>query len=135
MVRDIRLMSTVILDEEVKEGLLKDIGDFLHLTTQRWYSGRGFPYRRGYLLHRPPGTRKSSLSVSVAGHFDLDIYILSLASISDVSLKTLFDRLPQHYIVLLEDINAASPTRFQRTGMKDSGEVMTDSPPKQTNPT
>jgi hypothetical protein len=49
VVRDIISMSTVTLDERVTDKLLKDIGDFLNPTTRRWYSDRGFPYRRGLL--------------------------------------------------------------------------------------
>jgi mitochondrial chaperone BCS1 len=77
--------------------------------AQRQYSSRGIPYRRGYLLHRPPGTRKSSLSVSIAGYFDLDIYIFSLSDINKGGLKNLFTELPRRYVILLEDVDAANP--------------------------
>ncbi|KAH6668461.1 hypothetical protein B0J14DRAFT_488341, partial [Halenospora varia] len=43
------------------------------------YSNRGIPYRRGYLLYGPPRTGKSSLSLSIAGACDLDIYILNIS--------------------------------------------------------
>jgi hypothetical protein len=49
----------------------------------------GIPYRRGYLPYGPAGTRKSSLRLSIAGYFDLDIYILSLSAISEESLRSL----------------------------------------------
>ncbi|PQE19064.1 Mitochondrial chaperone BCS1 protein [Rutstroemia sp. NJR-2017a BBW] len=77
-----RPFSTVILDEQVKQNLLEDIKDYLHPSTRRWYSNRGIPYRRGYLLYGPPGTGKSSLSFAIAGYFKLKIYIVSLNSSS-----------------------------------------------------
>ena len=43
-------IETVILNESEMEKLLKDIEDFLDQTSQRWYSNRDIPYRRGYLL-------------------------------------------------------------------------------------
>jgi mitochondrial chaperone BCS1 len=133
MVRDIRPISTVFLNEKVKGELLKDIGDFLDPRARRWYSNHGIPYRRGYLLYGPPGTGKSSLSLSVVGHFDLDIYILSLSSIDDDCLRTLFAKLPQQCIILLEDIDAASPTHSQDTSViKDPGQIVTGSHNKQT---
>jgi chaperone BCS1 len=92
--RDVRKFETVILNEKVKRGLLKDIKNFLDPKSRKWYSSRGIPYRRGYLLYGPPGTGKSSLSLSIAGCFDLDIYILNLPSVDDGSLSTLFAELP-----------------------------------------
>ena len=54
-----RPFSTVVLDEAVKKDLLDDLRDYLHPYTRRWYSNRGIPYRRGYLLFGKPGTGKS----------------------------------------------------------------------------
>jgi chaperone BCS1 len=130
IVRDIRPISTVILGKKVKGELLKDIREFLDPGARRWYSNRGIPYRRGYLLYGPPGTGKSSLSLSIAGYFDLDIYILSLSGIDEGDLITLFAELPRHCIILLEDIDAASPTRSQDTEIKGSGQSVTGSPPQ-----
>jgi hypothetical protein len=42
--RDIRKFETVILNEKVKKGLLKDIKNFLDPRSRKWYSGRGIPY-------------------------------------------------------------------------------------------
>ena len=109
--RDKRNISTVIIKENVKNALVKDISEFLNPATRKWYSNRGIPYQRGYLLYGPPGTGKSSFSFSVAGQFDLDIYILSISSLSDNTLKTLFAELPRHCVVLLEDIDVASSKR------------------------
>lgn len=87
-------MPTVILDETVKSLLLRDLLDFFELTALGWYSDRGIPYQRGYLWHGPPGTGKSSLSLSIAGEFGLDIYVVNLSSINDKDLSTLFSKLP-----------------------------------------
>jgi chaperone BCS1 len=84
-----------------------DIKDYLEPETQKWYSDRGIPYRRGYLLHGPPGTGKSSLSFAVSGLLGLKLYVLSLASktLSDAGLASLFEALPPRCVVLLEDID------------------------------
>jgi len=125
---DVRHISTVVLGQGKKTGLLKDISDFLNPASQRWYSDRGIPYRRGYLLYGPPGTGKSSLSLSIAGHFGLDIYILSLSAINEATLKGLFAKLPSRCVILLEDIDAASSNRD--TGL-DSRQIAMNSLPQE----
>lgn len=106
-----RDMSTVIIDKKLKKMLLDDVAEFLNPRTRTWYSRRGLPYQRGYLLHGPPGTGKSSLCLSIAGHFDLDVYVLTMSSLNDHSLKLLFAELPQHCIVLIEDVDATTVHR------------------------
>ncbi|RDL41311.1 uncharacterized protein BP5553_01290 [Venustampulla echinocandica] len=120
MVSDVSHISTVALNESVKKELLKDIGNFLNQTARRWYSNRGFPYRRGYLLYRPPGTGKSSLSLSIAGYFGLDIYILSLSAINEDCFRELFAKLLSRCVILVEDIDAVSSKRSGDAETNDS---------------
>ena len=47
-----RSLQSIILDAGVKETILEDARDFL--TSNQWYSDRGIPFRRGYLLVRTP---------------------------------------------------------------------------------
>ncbi|KAH8706865.1 BCS1 N terminal-domain-containing protein [Phaeosphaeriaceae sp. PMI808] len=109
--RSKRQISTVVLNKTVKEVLVNDVSDFLNPTTWGWYSERAIPYQRGYLLYGPPGTGKSSFSFSIAGQFDLDIYILNISSLNDNKIKTLFAELPRRCVLLLEDIDAVSSKR------------------------
>ncbi|KAK2778385.1 mitochondrial chaperone bcs1 [Colletotrichum kahawae] len=111
MTREIRPIKTVIMKEEFKQTLLDDIRAFLDPKSRAWYASRGLPYRRGYLLYGRPGTGKSSFSMSVAGCFGLDIYVVSLADINDMRLSALFADLPQRCVVLLEDVDAVGTTR------------------------
>ncbi|KAI1192946.1 BCS1 N terminal-domain-containing protein [Nemania serpens] len=112
MSRASRPFSTVILDEKTKKELVDDATDYLDPNTQRWYANRGIPYRRGYLLHGPPGTGKSSLSFALAGFFKMRIYIVSLSSAqaTEEILGNLFAELPRQCVVLLEDIDSAGLT-------------------------
>ncbi|ROT34909.1 hypothetical protein SODALDRAFT_381884 [Sodiomyces alkalinus F11] len=120
MARTARPFSTVILNEKKKKELVDDVADYLSPATRNWYSNRGIPWRRGYLLTGPPGTGKSSLSLALAGYFKMRIYIVNLNSISasEDSLASLFSELPQRCIVLLEDIDSAGLTH---TREQDSG--------------
>ncbi|KHN99049.1 bcs1 [Metarhizium album ARSEF 1941] len=107
-----RPFSTVILNDHVKQDLIADAADYLNPVTRRWYANRGIPYRRGYLLHGPPGTGKSSLSLALAGYFRMKIYIVSLSSTAatEEKLTSLFHELPTQCVVLLEDIDSAGLT-------------------------
>lgn len=111
--KPVRSLDTVILDEKQKEEISEDLKEFLLPATNKWYSNRGLPYRRGYLLYGPPGTGKTSLSVALAGKFGLSVYALSLsvAWMNDDTLALLFSSLPKNCIVLLEDIDACGVTR------------------------
>uniref|UniRef100_A0A093URQ2 Putative mitochondrial chaperone BCS1-B n=1 Tax=Talaromyces marneffei PM1 TaxID=1077442 RepID=A0A093URQ2_TALMA len=109
--RPARDISTVIMDDAVKKDVLEDMKQFLDEQTQEWYTARGIPYKRGYLLDGPPGTGKSSFCSSVAGLYELDIYILNLSSLGDAGLAKLFTQLPPRCVVLLEDVDAVGLDR------------------------
>jgi chaperone BCS1 len=127
-VADRRRIKTVVLNKSRKRELLKHIRDFLNPTSRRWYSNRGILYQMGYLLYSPPGTRKSSLSKSIAGHFSLDIYILNLSATDKARLKSLFTKLLSRCVILLEDIDAVSSNRSGDAEGEDSRQTVTSSP-------
>ncbi|KAK3687145.1 BCS1 N terminal-domain-containing protein [Podospora appendiculata] len=104
--KSIKPVSTVVINEEVKEELLRDIEGFLEPKAPTWHANRGIPYRKGYLLYGPPGTGKSSLCLSLAGCFDLDVYILNISAADGHSLGALFAELPSRCLLLLEDVDA-----------------------------
>lgn len=43
-----RPLSSIILDDGIKEKILDDANEFLN--SRKWYAERGIPFRRGYLL-------------------------------------------------------------------------------------
>ncbi|EGX95658.1 BCS1-like ATPase [Cordyceps militaris CM01] len=133
MSRPNRDFSTVILPDKIKKDIIADAGDYLEPSTRRWYSNRGIPYRRGYLLWGPPGTGKSSLSVALAGYFRMKIYIVSLSSLTatEENLASLFAELPTNCIVLLEDIDTAGLSKTREKKKDDDDKDGSDSTPSQ----
>ncbi|GIK05443.1 hypothetical protein Aspvir_009553 [Aspergillus viridinutans] len=114
------------MDNEVKDDILRDVDEFLDQDMQDWYAERGIPYKRGYLLFGPPGTGKSSFSLSLAGKHELDIYTLQLSNISDTTLMRLFAELPPRCIVLLEDVDTSG------VGRRDSVDIDQENESKST---
>lgn len=102
-----RPLESVILDHGVKEKIVSDVQDFL--GSGKWYFDRGIPYRRGYLLHGPPGSGKSSFIQALAGEMDHNISLLNLSErgLTDDRLSHLLTNIPPRTIVLLEDVDAA----------------------------
>lgn len=110
-----RPIESVILDKGVKERIVADIQDFLN--SSKWYYDRGIPYRRGYLLHGPPGSGKSSFIQALAGQLDYNIAILNLSErgLTDDRLNHLLTIIPKRTLVLLEDADAAFNNRRTQT--------------------
>jgi chaperone BCS1 len=119
--RPSRPMETVILDAKQKTDIIRDVNEYLHPASPRWYATRGIPYRRGYLFHGPPGTGKTSLSFALAGIFGLEIFAISLQepTLTENDLMQLFSGLPSRCIVLLEDVDAAGLLRDGKSGSED----------------
>lgn len=72
-----RPINSVVLDEGVADRIIKDCKEFIN--SPQWYSDRGIPYRRGYLLHGPPGCGKSSFITALAGEIEFGICLLNLS--------------------------------------------------------
>uniref|UniRef100_A0A182PZC9 Mitochondrial chaperone BCS1 n=1 Tax=Anopheles farauti TaxID=69004 RepID=A0A182PZC9_9DIPT len=106
-----RPIGSVVLDQGVSERILSDCREFI--KNPQWYSDRGIPYRRGYLLHGPPGCGKSSFITALAGEIEFGICLLNLSErgLTDDRLNHLMNVAPQQSIILLEDIDAAFVSR------------------------
>lgn len=126
-----RPIETVELDDLVKENLVNDMEEYLKPETKEYYAVNGIPYRRGYLFHGPPGTGKSSFCRAIAGHFRLELYMLSLASrsIDETILIRMFEALPTKCVVLLEDVDSAGIVREDNSKTIETTEVYEPPPP------
>ncbi|XP_067143126.1 mitochondrial chaperone BCS1 [Centruroides vittatus] len=106
-----RPLSSVILDKGISERIFEDVKEFI--GNPQWYTERGIPYRRGYLLYGPPGCGKSSFITALAGELEYSICVLNLSErgLSDDRLNHLMNIAPQQSLILLEDIDAAFISR------------------------
>ena len=103
-----RGLDTVITAEGVVEDIRGDLKKFL--DDEQKYIRLGLPWHRGYLLHGPPGTGKTSLVKAVANDLGMDLWYLSMGDIKDDSgLLSLVRSVRSGGILLIEDIDSFSP--------------------------
>ncbi|EIW75063.1 P-loop containing nucleoside triphosphate hydrolase protein, partial [Coniophora puteana RWD-64-598 SS2] len=112
-----RPIQSIILDSDVQNMVLEDVQEFMR--SKAWYTERGIPFRRGYLLHGSPGSGKTSLIHSIAGELGLDVFLISLSArgMDDTKLAELIAYLPEQCITLMEDIDAAFLHGVSRDGV------------------
>ncbi|WVQ97135.1 hypothetical protein IAU59_004245 [Kwoniella sp. CBS 9459] len=108
-----REMGSVVLADGVSERIENDLRSFL--GRGKWYAERGIPYRRGYLLHGPPGSGKTSYIQALAGSLHYNICLLNLAErgLTDDKLNHLLGLVPERSFILLEDVDSAFNRRVQ----------------------
>ncbi|KAG7199511.1 hypothetical protein KM043_014129 [Ampulex compressa] len=116
--RNRRPLDSVILDTGIANRIINDCREFIE--NPAWYSDRGIPYRRGYLLYGPPGCGKSSFITALAGELERGICVLNLSErgLTDDRLNHLLAVAPQQSIILLEDIDAAFTSRLEAKEVK-----------------
>ena len=109
-----RPIASIVTEGDEAERLLADMRRFF--ASRRWYTERGVPWRRGYLLHGPPGTGKSSLIRALASELDCDIAPLDLGQLglSDDQLREAMAKAPEGAIIALEDVDAVAPVREKK---------------------
>ncbi|KAJ6502341.1 BCS1 N terminal-domain-containing protein [Mycena sanguinolenta] len=110
-----RPIQSVVLEPGMAEKIETDLKAFL--ARRQWYADRGIPYRRGYLLHGPPGSGKTSFIQALAGSLSYDICLLNLSErgLADDKLNHLLSNAPERSFVLIEDVDAAFNKRVQTT--------------------
>ncbi|KAE8852315.1 hypothetical protein PTNB73_01331 [Pyrenophora teres f. teres] len=107
MQREKRALATIDMEPEKLEAIREDVEAFFDKHTRVLCRDTGTPYRRGYLLHGPPGTGKSSLSVAIPSHANVTLVTITLHGMDDKMLEKAFSNLPYRCVVLIEDIDCA----------------------------
>ncbi len=107
-------LNTVVLTGSVRQDIEDDLRRFL--DSEDWYKQMGIAFTRGFLLHGPPGTGKTSVIKAISFKLKMDIYNFNLAIIKDDDeLKTLFDKIPVKSMVVLEDIDCMNDIALARS--------------------
>lgn len=85
------------------EHFLQDLDYWFNAAA--WYQAAGITWRRGYLFWGAPGTGKTSLAKYAAQKYDLPLYVIELATMTDRELYNAMERVAVDApcMVLFED--------------------------------
>lgn len=105
-----KTIENTIVTDNVKSMFFDNVGEFIR--SEKVYSSRGTPYKRGYILHGEPGTGKTSLIKVIANTYSLPVFILNMSVIltnenllsitSDISN---YIGVGERYILTIEDFD------------------------------
>lgn len=101
-----RPLHTLAYPGTLMQDLVRDIGRFLGSGALARYKAVGVPHRRGYLLHGPPGTGKTSAIRSILRHFGLGAAVLdNIKKLSDSAMAALMMSVPDDTAIVIEDVD------------------------------
>ena len=105
--------DTLAMDPELKRSIVADLD--LFASRRDHYRRIGKAWKRGYLLHAPPGTGKSSLVAAMANHLRYDLFDLDLSRMNmNSSLKWLLVGMSNRSILVIEDIDCCCDASMSR---------------------
>jgi len=106
-----KTFRNTIVNEIVQKEFIDDLQKFLKAAD--YYVTRGVPFKRGYLLHGPPGTGKSSLIKAAAREHGLELFVCNLSAVTCTQFNHLISEMNfrthgQPHILAFEDADRCS---------------------------
>ena len=117
--------DTLAMDPELKRSIVADLD--LFASRRDHYRRIGKAWKRGYLLHAPPGTGKSSLVAAMANYLRFNLYDLDLSEVrGNTVLQRLLNTMTNRSILVIEDIDCCFTSASRDAGKGQAGDALTD---------
>lgn len=81
------------------------------LKDRDWYSERGIPHRRGWLLYGPGGTGKTRLAIATAQELGIPVHQFFLSTMSDQEFIKAWQNMETPCMALMEDFDTVFEKR------------------------
>uniref|UniRef100_A0A0E0JCV0 AAA+ ATPase domain-containing protein n=1 Tax=Oryza nivara TaxID=4536 RepID=A0A0E0JCV0_ORYNI len=109
--------DTLAMEPADKDAILDDLTAFR--DSKDYYAKVGKAWKRGYLLHGPPGTGKSTMIAAMANFLDYDVYDLELTAVkTNTDLRKLYIETTGKSIIVIEDIDCSVDLTAKRSNDK-----------------
>jgi SpoVK/Ycf46/Vps4 family AAA+-type ATPase len=107
------LWDDVIIDASIKRLIKDDFNSFM--KKKEWFAKKHLPYRRGYLMHGPPGNGKTSVVKALLTEAKIPSFTMKkyFGSEAEEHFEEMFNKASQteNAIILLEDIDRIFATK------------------------
>ena len=108
--------DNLVLDPSIIRLVQRDIDSFF--ARKEWFLRNFIPFRRGYLLHGPPGNGKTSVVKAMLSALGMNAYKIRLFSskVTDETLEAAFRNAQESgpNMMILEDLDRAFPKTGER---------------------
>ncbi|CAL4914545.1 unnamed protein product [Urochloa decumbens] len=113
-----KTFDKLAMDPEKKKDIIADLDMFRN--GKEYHERVGKPWKRGYLLHGPPGTGKSTMVAAMANYLKYDVYDFELTSVkTNTELRKLLIETKSKSIMVFEDIDCSLDLTNKRKTAKE----------------
>ncbi|CAH9146165.1 unnamed protein product [Cuscuta epithymum] len=125
--------TTLAMEPRRKQEIKDELLNFK--DSKEFYAQIGKAWKRGYLLHGPPGTGKSSMVAAMANLLQYDVYDLELTAVKNNNeLRRLLIDTSGKSIIVIEDIDCSLDLTGQRKKKKEEEEDEDESSEEEKDP-